>query len=265
MPRLKIAALGSSFAAGPNIPPQVNKAAMRSGRNYAHLVAERLDADLTDLTVSGATLLNVIKEPQVTMLRTTFKPQISLLPSDSDIVFLTGGGNDMNYSGGMISEALGQTPVIGGLLSGIANKYGDGTTELQALTARFVEVIDAIHKAAPKAKIILVEYLTVLGSDTKAGTDVSLSQDRVSHYQKLAEVLHTAYRHAAGARSDFAESVPIATLSGDHGVGSQQPWVDGCSVWMILRGFAPFHPNAAGHEAIADVLCDKLRTFQAKL
>lgn len=50
-----VAALGSSFAAGPGVAPIVDRRANRSGRNYAHLVAERLGARLTDLTVSGAT------------------------------------------------------------------------------------------------------------------------------------------------------------------------------------------------------------------
>lgn len=62
--RLHITALGSSFAAGPGIPPQINRMAGRSSNNYAHLLAARLGADPTDLTVSGATLNNILLEPQ---------------------------------------------------------------------------------------------------------------------------------------------------------------------------------------------------------
>jgi hypothetical protein len=63
--KLRIASLGSSFAAGPEIPPQIEPlAAMRSGQNYPHLLAQRLNAELTDLSVSGATLLNITVEPQ---------------------------------------------------------------------------------------------------------------------------------------------------------------------------------------------------------
>ena len=61
---LHIAALGSSFAAGPAIEPIVDTTARRSSNNYAHLTAAALDAKLTDLTSSGATLLNVLSQPQ---------------------------------------------------------------------------------------------------------------------------------------------------------------------------------------------------------
>ena len=46
-------ALGSSMAAGPGISPTVPGSpllAMRSQRNYPHLVAQRLELDLVDMT-----------------------------------------------------------------------------------------------------------------------------------------------------------------------------------------------------------------------
>ncbi len=39
-----LAAMGSSFASGPGIHPMAEKSAMRSSRNYAHVLAERLGA-----------------------------------------------------------------------------------------------------------------------------------------------------------------------------------------------------------------------------
>jgi hypothetical protein len=93
MKQLHIAALGSSFAAGPGIKPQSDALAGRSGNNYASLLAKRLDARLTDLTVSGATLLNVLKVRQETVFGGDFAPQLDELPSDADIVLLTAGGN----------------------------------------------------------------------------------------------------------------------------------------------------------------------------
>ena len=104
MSRIKIAALGSSFAAGPSIDPVIDQAAMRSGRNYPHQLAEKLDADLVDLTVSGATLLNVLNEPQTTRSGEVFPPQLEGLPPDADIVTLTGGGNDLCYGHVMIRD-----------------------------------------------------------------------------------------------------------------------------------------------------------------
>jgi hypothetical protein len=51
-------ALGSSMAAGPGIRPRAAGAPLwsgRSARNYPHLVAERLNLELVDVTFSGAT------------------------------------------------------------------------------------------------------------------------------------------------------------------------------------------------------------------
>ena len=59
-----IAALGSSFAAGPTIEPMADVDAMRSTRNYPHLLAAALGAHLVDLTVSGATTANILRTPQ---------------------------------------------------------------------------------------------------------------------------------------------------------------------------------------------------------
>ena len=63
----QIAALGSSFAAGPGIKPVEDFSAMRSKRDYLHLLADHLGATLIDLTVSGATTTTILDTPQVTM------------------------------------------------------------------------------------------------------------------------------------------------------------------------------------------------------
>ena len=47
----QMVALGSSFAAGPGVEPVLDRSAMRSGRNYAHLVADALGAVLVDATL----------------------------------------------------------------------------------------------------------------------------------------------------------------------------------------------------------------------
>ena len=60
-------ALGSSMAAGPGIRPRAAGSPLRAGRsarNYPHLVAERAGLDLIDVTYSGATTANILREPQ---------------------------------------------------------------------------------------------------------------------------------------------------------------------------------------------------------
>ncbi|MGH3578160.1 MAG: SGNH/GDSL hydrolase family protein, partial [Mycobacterium sp.] len=60
-------ALGSSMAAGPGIRPRAPGAPFgsgRSARNYAHVVAQRLNLELADVTFSGATTAHVLAERQ---------------------------------------------------------------------------------------------------------------------------------------------------------------------------------------------------------
>lgn len=94
-----VVSLGSSFAAGPSIEPVADPNALRSKRNYAALLAQRLGARHTDLTVSGATTANVLHEPQVPYPHrwwhgraTPFPPQIEGVPADADLVTITIGG-----------------------------------------------------------------------------------------------------------------------------------------------------------------------------
>ena len=85
-------ALGSSMAAGPGIRPRAPRAPFgsgRSARNYAHLVAERLNLDLVDVTFSGATTVHVLAERQ-----RASQPQIEALDGSEELVTITIGGND---------------------------------------------------------------------------------------------------------------------------------------------------------------------------
>ena len=72
-------ALGSSYAAGPGIDPVIDRTAGRSGRNYAHLLAQAPGAELTDATVSGATTATILNTHQRTLGR-RHPPQVRAVP-----------------------------------------------------------------------------------------------------------------------------------------------------------------------------------------
>jgi lysophospholipase L1-like esterase len=270
---MHIAALGSSFAAGPSIAPQTSAAARRSGNNYASLLSRSLPGSkLTDLSSSGATLLNVLSEPQETLLA-TLPPQLEGLPSDADIVTITAGGNDMGYSAGMLGDAARLTiddrELLGMMLEAMglkkdaaaAGPAADGVVGKKEVAARFVAVIDAVRARAPKAKIFLVEYLAVFGPDTAVASDQPLGEERVAFYRGLVRELKEAYRDAAGARKDSGvEVVSFADLSEQgRAMGSKEPWVMGFTAEGLMVGGTPFHPNAEGHKGVAEVLAERVR------
>lgn len=232
---LLIASLGSSFAAGPGIDPQIEPlSAMRSAQNYPNLLAAHLDAILTDRTVSGATLLNITVDEQ-SCFPDTFPTQLSGLPDHTNIVTLTAGGNDLNYIGNIISESCGA-------------EIEPSPLSPSELEARLGEVLDEIHKRAPRARVFLVEYLAVLGPDTKPEVDIPLTQERIDYHRNVASILQNAYAVAARARSQWCETIPIHELSQGHAVGSKEPWVGSLTSGPLL------HPNLSGMKAIAEIL-----------
>lgn len=253
---LHMVALGSSFAAGPGIQPQALKAAGRSEKNYAHLLANRLGAQLTDLTVSGATLKTVLSEPQV-LFGNHFEPQLAAIPKNVDIVTITGGGNDLNYIGAIMKATI-HSYFIGRILSHFMPAPNEETLTAEDVAQRFIAIIDKIRETSPNSRIFLVEYLSLFGPHTQPGVDVYFDEAKIEEFKRIASTLQTAYSLAAEARSG-CKVIPAADLSQDHALGSEEPWVEGFSIGMLLVRKAPFHPNARGMEAVADMINEELK------
>ncbi|KAI1503129.1 SGNH hydrolase-type esterase domain-containing protein [Biscogniauxia marginata] len=258
---LHIANLGSSFSAGPSIPPVANKAAGRSGANFACLASQRVGARLTDLSVSGSTLLNLLSEPQ-SAGGETFAPQIDDLPADADVVLVLSGGNDIGYIGGMFADTLNSWVYgLGSALvwlydfTGNANWCLDLDTE--GLAARYGEALDAIHAKAPGARVVVVEYFTMLGRDTVPGRDVTFGADRVEYHKGVAARLLSATVKAVQQRAPWCVKVDLAAASEAHAIGSVEPWVSSFT-WDLYREGGAYHPNAAGMKAASELVYQKL-------
>ncbi|KAK7749071.1 hypothetical protein SLS62_008466 [Diatrype stigma] len=269
---LHIAQIGSSFAAGPGIPPVADSRAMRSGANFASLVRQRLEAEgdsgarLTDLSVSGATLLQLVSERQ----DGRFAPQIDLLPADADVVLALGGGNDIGYIGGLFEDTLAAAPwparLLARLLFGAGAPRKNAPLAVDALAARYGAILDAAHARAPGARVLVVEYVTMLGPDVRpAGSgsgeeaDVAFGADRVAHHRAVAAQLLQATAMAADApeRRAWCARVEVDGPSRAHGVGSAEPWVNGFS-WGLFWAGGAFHPNAEGMKAVSELVYRKL-------
>lgn len=244
----KLVALGSSFASGPGLKPYKDTQAARSGRNYASLLARRLKADLIDLTSGGSTLLNIIDSPQG-----KFPPQIESVPADADIITITSGGNDMAYIGRIMVNSAAASWLTWPLARLYEGHIGDETIDEAALVSRFRRVIAQIRNRAPKAEIILVEYLTLIGHDYRPFVDGPLNDEQSRAAQQRAAMLQRVYAEAAQGQ-DRCTVLPVAEYSLGHGVGSQEPWVTGHGWGFLFGGPMPWHPNALGMEEVATML-----------
>ena len=258
MPKnIHIVALGSSFAAGPGIEPIENGDAGRSHNNYAHQLCaiantkRKWKATLTDLTVSGATTLNILNVSQRTE-KHVFPPQLDSLPEDAEIVTVTCGGNNIGYIGSLITESLHPAPAKStSYIPGI-EMPSVPTIPYETLIKRIEQILDTVHKMAPKARVYLVQYLTVLGDSTKPNSEeMPLAVESVQYYEGVAAQLARS-KCIAAANRDWVEAIPVAERSRGHGLGSERPWVTG------LKDRAPLHPNYEGHRAIAEMLYQRI-------
>ncbi|UNI17739.1 hypothetical protein JDV02_004061 [Purpureocillium takamizusanense] len=262
---LKLVSLGSSYASGPGIPPVVDKAARRSGSNYAHVLASRLGASLTDLSVSAATLDNITHDAQVSRGK-TFPPQIEGVPVDADIIMLLGGGNDMGYVLPLFIECFTahlSTRLLWRLASFFKKTPKPQSLDEHAVTERYERTLDAIHDRAPNAHIIVVEYLTVLSNGVNE-TGLPLRPERLDHYRDIAAALQRATANAADQplRKDWCTRVHVAKASEAHGLGTSQPWMRGFSRRLFCKiGGGVLHPNKEGMAAVADLISEHVHNL----
>jgi len=254
-------ALGSSFAAGPGIKPVANRSALRSERNYAHLVAAHFGAHLTDATVSGATTSTIVDTSQ-RMLGTTFDPQISSVHPDTDLVTITAAGNDLGYVPSMIRVAttyrLERHRVMRALAERMRRRSpltAVTTEQRTAATDGLVRIVEGVRQRAPQARVVLVDYFPVVSQDTAPSAKVPLSADDVEHFRGVASALSTAFADASTRTG--ADLVAASSLPQNHSLGSPDPWIFGLHVRTLM---CPFHPTADAMRAVADRIVEVLAT-----
>ncbi|MFZ1164740.1 SGNH/GDSL hydrolase family protein [Mycobacterium sp.] len=243
-------ALGSSMAAGPGIRPSAPGAPFRSGRssrNYAHLVAEQLNLDLIDVTFSGATTAHVLAERQ-----RSAPPQIEALDGSEELVTITIGGNDVGYvpllMAASIPAVVRRLPPIAGGLRELLDP-GARRQALDGIGDSLQAVGTAVRQRAPRARVIFVDYLTLLPADGAPATPLSAQHADLGRYvgARLEEAT------AAAAHATGCELVRAGQASRDHHGWSTDPWAVAAGVPWPWRP-APFHPNAAGMRVVADLI-----------
>lgn len=239
-------AMGSSYAAGAWIGAIVPGSPERCGRtvnNYAHLLAQRLKLDLTDVSCGGATTAHILGR------WSDLPAQMDAVTSDTQLVTVTIGGNDVGYVRDLImatcrkkSTALAGAPC--------PQLQPPSKADWISLDQHMREVAREVKRRAPRARLIFVDYLSIIPSKGLC--------DAVPLGAKQATVSRETFRHLAAltarvARQERAILLPAGKLSERHDGCSAEPW----AVGLTTRG-APWHPTAAGHAAIAEALNERL-------
>jgi hypothetical protein len=68
-----------------------------------------------------------------------------------------------------------------------------------------------------------VQYLSVIGDQTRPLYDLALTAEHIQAFDSVAKLLAQAYVDAAEDRSRWVEVVPVADVSREHGLGSEEP------------------------------------------
>ncbi|MFC4945277.1 SGNH/GDSL hydrolase family protein [Pseudonocardia sp. GCM10023141] len=247
--------MGSSFAAGPGIVPIGNARAGRSDRNYPRQVAQRLGFDLVDMTWSGATAADLLST------------QVPAITADTELVTITAGGNDIGYIGSLVAGSLagiaarGLQPLPRSIPDRIRARVDLARTaaDVERARAALAAVVTAARERAPSARVVLVDYVTVIGPrDLPWSLRWPFDPDRAAVIRATAAGLAAAF--AGAAASTGAELVRALAASHEHGVGSAEPWISGFQLGLpARRGPVPFHPTLAGMTGVAELVVAHLR------
>jgi lysophospholipase L1-like esterase len=242
-------AMGSSFAAGAGIgalqagsPERCN----RNVNNYASLVARQLKLNLIDVSCGGATTDHILGNWN------ELPPQIEAIRDDTRLVTITIGGNDLGYVGWLFSSScrLGVSVIPGPCRKAAL----PSEAEYKKLEANLQKIAAEIRQRAPKAKIVFIQYVTLV-SDTACPLETITTEDAIVGRQ-IAERLARITTKAARKSDALVLDTDLASRS--HGPCSQEPWSNGLSKGYETANGAPWHPNAAGHAAIANLLVEAM-------
>ncbi|MEV7774726.1 SGNH/GDSL hydrolase family protein [Kitasatospora sp. NPDC086791] len=267
-------ALGDSYAAGAGVPGQSAGLCLRSDRNYGHLVAAALKAGAyTDVTCSAAKI-KAMTQPQYDLFLKVNDPQLDALTPDTDLVTLGIGGNDLGTSDLGIGDVIA-TCVAGAVVNPLGTpcqdvynhghwdwsswswQYGedDLADRIDAARPQLADALRRIHAKAPRAKVLLVGYPSVLPAD---GSSCVLRQPLaprdVPYLYRTLGALNAMLESTAAANG--AVYVDTRTPTAGHDACSDDRWIEGA---LPGSPAVPFHPNATGEKAMADAVLAALR------
>ena len=242
-------AMGSSFAAGPGLPPPKAGARARCGQsmnNYPTLLAERFGLVLVDRTCSGATTAHVLGPWG------DIPPQIAAVDEATRLVTVTIGGNDLQYIGNLFSatclQRARETPAAGKAAKPCNTMHKPIEADYVRVEARMNEIARRVRAAAPRARLVFVQYLTPLPAKLCPATPVSETDAALVRQigARLADITDRV------AQQNKALVVEMNRASATHTPCDAEPWMIGSPKGYDGKQGLQWHLNLAGMKATAD-------------
>ncbi|NKI40157.1 SGNH/GDSL hydrolase family protein [Streptomyces physcomitrii] len=251
---LDYVALGDSFAAAPLVPAPdlAHPLCLASRSGYPDVAAERLGAELDDVSCSGAKVGDLAGRQFGVVA-----PQYEALGADTDLVSLTVGGNDTN----LVAAALGCVNLAPEPLgSSCADRYtkggGDQLGEAVAAWApQLGAALDEIHRRAPRARVFVVGYGDYIRQGGCWPTQPIWARDG-DYLQRSVDKLSAALRDQAAAHGASFVDAYAATRGHDACAAPGDRHLEGL---VPSAPAAPLHPNGAGSKAVGEALARAVR------
>ncbi|MCL8024024.1 SGNH/GDSL hydrolase family protein [Nocardioides bruguierae] len=248
-------ALGDSYTAAPFVPTtDPNDGCLRSDGNYPSLVAQALDADLTDVSCSGATTTSLVGV-QTTMDGTNQPAQFDALGEDTELVTLSIGGNDED----LFSKLLG-----GCVQLAMTDRSGQPCTDatsprevrstLSTIRSHVRAALEGIAGRAPNATVLSVGYPQIVPAEGSCQDLLPIADGDLDLAREINEGLADAVRDAADRAG--VTYVDVWSLSEGHDICADDPWIAGAQT-DTSQALA-FHPYAAEQEAVAEAIVSTL-------
>jgi lysophospholipase L1-like esterase len=244
-------ALGDSYAAGIGIPNDTGPANCdRSDRNYPHLVAQAEGlTNFADASCGGATTAHM------TTAQGANPPQFDSLTADTTVVTLQIGGNDIGFAD--IVGTCATASLTSPFGSPCKDRYTAGGTDaldrrIRDTAPKVAAVIRAVHQRAPSARVLVLGYPSVLpDSGWGCWPAVPVAYGDVPYLRATTRALNSMIaQQAAGNGTTYVDLYGPSV--GHDACQWSGRWVEGLNLQT------PFHPNAAGHVAMAPLVRAKL-------
>lgn len=236
----RYAALGDSVAAGLGLPagsyttPRDIQCG-RSVQGYPTSVAAKLHMQLINVTCSGATVGDLFTQQRVDGPNITAQLDIAFAQGTPGLISITAGANDVHWRQFIQACYVADCTAAG--YDAAAHAY------LSAMRVKLAVALADIYRRAQgqPPTVVITGYYTPL-SMSCASQQSTLTAAEITWLSSQTAALNTAIQRIAYAYP-FVRYAPVS-FSG-HDLCSAQPWV------QTAAAAAPFHPTAAGQQAIA--------------
>lgn len=255
VPDVDLVAVGDSYTAGTGAGPYTTPfPCLQTDTGYVDRLKDLpiVDDASTNAACSGALLTDGPSDIPSVMEQIAALGASETLSGRTELVTLTAGANDLDFATPLRVCAVSPLEICQQSIQAVLGN-------LTAIQAHLVEALTAIHKAAPRATIVVFGYPLLFDPDHGGAT--LLSPDAQALVNAGTLTLNNAIAQAvATANAEAKANAVYVDVMEDfmgHAINDYaDPWIN----FDPADPFAPqnFHPNADGHKAYADASTEEV-------